>query len=269
MIYTCYDMIRDCRAGTSDGWSFFVTQYVPAIQTLLAHYAPTRKDNQTLIERILSVLRHPESGLFSSIEPGPERMFLAELRQWLLVWLESSAPQPPPDLEVELETLSAALQGFTLVERQVVWLETMRYEASETGVMLRMDMHTVEKIRARAAERLRTSLDNWRSSLLWENGSRLRRAAAAAAPNSECFPAKAFLDMIDGRTAWRGREEMERHGAACWYCVDHFCRLLEVVELLRGFQPLTERASEPFRAVLGLLPSRKSGWKRWFGQADG
>jgi hypothetical protein len=265
VIYTCYDMVQDCRAGRSEGWSFFVTQYVPVIQKLVAHYASGRKGDQATVEQVLTALSDPHSGIFCSVEPGPERTFLAELRQWLLAWLESSDTQPAPDLEVDLETLSAALKGFTLVERQAVWLETMRYEASDAGVMLRMDAHTVEKIRSRAAECLRTSIDNWRRSMLGENGSGLRRAAAAAR-SPECFPAKAFLDMIDGRTVWRGREEIERHGTACWYCVDHFCRLLEVVELLRDLQPLTEQQSESFQAALGLLRPRKSGWKRWFGQ---
>lgn len=268
MIYTCYDMVRDCRDGRSEGWSFFVTQYVPVMRKLLAHYAPLRKGDRDPLGEILRALRHPESGLFSSIEPGPERMFLAELRQWLVSRLENSDPQPAPDLEIDLNTLTAALQTFTLVERQVVWLETMRYEAPGTGVMLRMDPHTVDKIRGRAAECLRKSLDNWRRSLLGENGGRLRRAAAAAR-SPECFPPKAFLDMIDGRTAWRGREEVERHGTGCWYCVDHFCRLLEVVELLRGVEPLTEQAAEPYRGALGLGPAPKSGWRRWFGQAGG
>lgn len=268
MIYTCYDMVRDCREGRAEGWSFFVTQYVPAIQSLIAHYTPSRIGDRGSVEQILRALCRPQSDLFLSVEPGPERMFLAELRQWLLGWLEKSDPEPAPDLVVDLETLSAALQGFTLVERQAVWLETMRYESVDAGVMLRMDAHTVEKIRARAAESLRTSVDNWRRSLLAENGPRLRRAAAAA-HTPECFPAKAFLDMIDGRTVWRGREEVERHGTACWYCVDHFCRLLEVVELLRRFQPLTEREAEPFRAAIGLSPAPKLGWRRWFGQAGG
>lgn len=266
MIYTCYDMVRDCRDGRSEGWSFFVTQYVPVIQKLVTHYASSRQGDQALVEQILTALRHPESGLFSSVEPGPERTFLAELRQWLVGWLEKSDPQAPPDLEVDLDGLTSALQGFTLVERQVVWLETMRYESSEAGVMLRMDPHTVEKIRARAGECLRKSLDHWRSSLLGENGGSLRRAVAAAR-SPECFPPKAFLDMIDGRTVWRGREEVERHGTACWYCIDHFCRLLEVVELLRGLDSLSEQEAAPFRAALGLLPSPKSRWRRWFGQA--
>ncbi len=40
MIYTCYEMIGDCRAGLPQGWSHFLAQYVPPIRGFLAHYFP-------------------------------------------------------------------------------------------------------------------------------------------------------------------------------------------------------------------------------------
>jgi len=89
------------------------------------------------------------------------------------------------------------------------------------------------------------------------------RHAAAAAAGGECLAPKAFLDMLDGRTTWRGREELEHHVTRCWHCVDHFCRLAEVVELLRGIQPLSDLEAEPFRKLLGVPPAKRPGWKRW------
>ncbi len=50
-----------------------------------------------------------------------------------------------------------------------------------------------------------------------------------------------------GRTTWRGRETMEQHVLRCWHCIDHFSRMVEVVELIRGVQPLTEEQAAPFR----------------------
>ena len=38
MIYTCYEMIRDCRAGRAEGWRYFISTYVPVIRKSLAHY---------------------------------------------------------------------------------------------------------------------------------------------------------------------------------------------------------------------------------------
>jgi len=126
--------------------------------------------------------------------------------------------------------------------------------------MLRVAPQTVEKIRDRAAELVRQKVDAWRRSLLAENGPQLGRAAAASG-GQDCLTVKTFLDIIDGRMTWRGREELERHVTGCWHCIDHFCRMLEVVELLRGTQPLSEEEAKPFRTLLGV-PARKKRWWR-------
>src|SRR5437588_518846 len=142
MIYTCYEMVRDCRADLPQGWAYFVSEYDPM----------------------------------------------------------------------------------------------------ETGPMVKMEPKTVEKIRNRAAELIRAKAGNWNRALLAENGAALGRQAAEG--GKDCLPVKAFLDLIDGRATWRRREEIETHVNRCWHCVDHFCRMLEIVEQLRGLQPLSDAASE-------------------------
>jgi hypothetical protein len=142
----------------------------------------------------------------------------------------------------------------------------MRYSPAQAGPMLRVSPETVEKVRDRAAELIRGKVDSWRRTLLAENGPALGREAAAGA-GEDCLPTKAFLDVVDGRTTWRDRETMERHLGACWHCVDHFCRMLEVVHLLRGSQPLSAAESEPFRALLGVAAPKRTGWKRFIGGA--
>ena len=57
---------------------------------------------------------------------------------------------------------------------------------------------------------------------------------------------------------WSGREDMERHVSGCWHCLDHFCRMAKVIELLRGLQPLDESEAAPLRKLLGVEPPRKS-----------
>ena len=99
------------------------------------------------------------------------------------------------------------------------------------------------------------------STLLADNGPRLGQAATALS-TKDCLPAKAFFDVIDGRTTWRGREEMERHVKSCWHCLDHYCRLLEVVDLLRVSKPLPESEAETYKALLGIEAPRRSFWKR-------
>lgn len=227
MVYTCYEMIRDCGAGRAEGWSYFLAQYVPVIRGFLKHYFPEREGDGALIERVLVKLRHPESSLFQTLDPAPERAFVAELRQHVLQAVEGD----------HMATVaSAALEPLTVTERLVVWFETMRYGDADTGRMLRMSPQTVQKIRGRAAELVRAAT-----------------AGETACPTKsaqDCLPAKAFFDVIDGRATWRGREEMERHVKGCWHCIDHYGRLLEVVDALRAAKPLGETEVQRYKRLL-------------------
>jgi hypothetical protein len=257
MIYTCYEMIRDCRADRAEGWRYFVTSYVPAMRKLMVHY----QMDPAALERVLAAVRKPESSLFQSLEPSPERWFVAELRQTMLRELAPSAP----DAGLDLETLAAALEPLTLTEKQAAWLESMLYSPAETGVLLRMAPQTAEKIREKAATLIRGKVDSWSRTMLADSGLALGRAAAAA-KGAECLPPKPFLDLLDGRTTWSGRDELERHVTRCWHCIDHFCRLTEVVELLRGIQPLSEAEAAPLLQLIGVPMENPPAWKRWLGR---
>jgi hypothetical protein len=261
VIYTCYEMIRDCRAGRPEGWSYFLTNYVPAIRKFLAHYFPERAADGALIGRVLAALRQPESSLFQSLDPAPERTFAAELRQRALSAVEADRASAPPEVTIDIDALGAALEPLTFTEKLAVWFETMRYGDPDTGRMLRMSPQTAETIRARGAELIRSSVDAWRSTLLADNGPLLGQAANALS-TKECLPAKAFFDVIDGRATWRGREEMERHAKGCWHCLDHYCRLLEVVDVLRGSMPLPETEAAGYKRLLGIETPKRSFWKR-------
>jgi len=253
-------MVRDCRADLPEGWVHFIVHYVPVIRQALAHYAPERAQDAALLDQILLRVRQPKSFLHQSAEPPEERWFVAQLRQ--LVVAELAAPAA--EILLDLETLSAALGPLTMTEKQAAWFETMGYSPAQAGPMLRVSPETVEKVRHRAADLIRGKVDSWRRTLLAENGPALGREAAAAA-GQDCLPTKAFLDVVDGRTTWRGREMMDRHLLGCWHCVDHFCRMLEVVHLLRGRRPLSESESAPFRVLLGVAAPRRTGWKRFAG----
>jgi hypothetical protein len=255
MIYTCYEMIRDCRDDRPEGWRYLVNQYVPLIRKLLAHYDPQGAPD--VVERTLLALRKPESSLFQSIEPAPERWFIAELRQKMLAEL----PDPPVEIALDLETAAAALEPLTLTEKQASWIETMGYNDAVTGAMLRMSPQTVGKIRERAAELLRGKLDSWSRTLLAANGRALGRSAAALSTN-DCLASKVFLDVLDGRMTWHGRETMEQHVNSCWHCIDHYARMAEVIELIRGVQPLTHEEAAPLHTLLGVAPRKKSFWQR-------
>jgi hypothetical protein len=264
MIYTCYEMIRDCRADEAEGWRYFVSNYVPVMRKLVLHYGAGLADGDEgalAIERVLMAQRQPGSSLFQSLDPAPERWFVAELRQKVVGELPAAAPE----IETDLEALAGALAPLTMTEKLAAWIETMRYNAAETGAMLRMAPMTVEKVRERAAELIRGQVDAWRRTLLAENGRPLGQAAAAA-QTKDCLSPKIFLDVLDGRATWRGREQMESHVAACWHCIDHFARMAEVIELLRGVGPLGDAEAERWFERLGVQKARPGLWKRLAGR---
>lgn len=251
MIYTCYEMILDCRADKAEGWVHFITNYVPVIRKLLAHYAPNEPD---ALERMLVAIRKPDSKVFQFPEPVPERWMVAELRQKVVAELK----RPTPEITLDLETVAAALEPLTVTEKNTAWFETMRYSPAEIAPMVRMVTPTAEKVRDRANELLRGKLDTWRPALLSENGKALGEEATATA-TKDCLSPKVFLDVLDGRMTWSGRREMETHATKCWHCIDQFCRFAEVVEVLRGVQPLTDADAGPYRKLLGV-EVKKRGW---------
>ena len=117
MIYTCYEMIRDCRANREEGWVYFIVNYVPLIRKLLARYQPDAGQREAVVQHVVEAVRQPESGLFESLEPAPERWFVAQLRQKAVAELTPS----PAAMSLSLESLASALESFTLTEKQAVW----------------------------------------------------------------------------------------------------------------------------------------------------
>jgi hypothetical protein len=61
MIYTCYEMIRDCRENRAEGWRYFITTYVPVVRKLIAHYAGA---DEAALARVLAGVRN--AGLWRS-----------------------------------------------------------------------------------------------------------------------------------------------------------------------------------------------------------
>ncbi len=261
MIYTCYDMIRDCRDGKRQGWTDFVSRYVPVIRWLIAHYFPSRQDDSALIERILKSLRASSGSLFDSFDPAPERHFLLALRAHVLEEAEQDRATPAAEYPLDLETLAEALAPLTLTEKQAVWLETMSYGEQPASRMLKMAPDTAVRARERAAELLRVKMSSWRRSVVADNAAVLI-SEALNAKTADCLPAKAFLDIIDGRATWSNRGQMERHVNSCWHCIDHFCRLREASVLRDLANPLSAAEGEPYLKALGIEPEPPSFWKK-------
>jgi hypothetical protein len=60
MIYTCYEMIRDCRENRAEGWRYFIRNYVPVLRKLIAHY---KGSGEAALERVLLGVRNPQSSI--------------------------------------------------------------------------------------------------------------------------------------------------------------------------------------------------------------
>jgi hypothetical protein len=256
-VYTSYEMIADCQAGKAKGWVHFVTQYVPVMRLLLAHYYPHLEDRDAVIQRLIENWRAPGATLWQR-QPESERPFLAALRTEVLEQLRQHERPQETEIDLPLETLSAATTEFSPLECQVLWLETMRYDAASTAEMLAMAAATVTSIRERAAELLRRNMESWSSQLLFNNGFVLGRAARALG-NQASIESKQALDVIDGRASWGERAAVELAVKDSWQAVDLVCRMREAHALVRASKPLSDTEAAAWRSKLGLGGPGKKG----------
>ncbi len=243
MIYTCYQMIEDCNAGKPEGWSFFIANYVPVVREFLKRHRRHLRDDRAFIERTIR-------GLVTGFEPMAERQFTAELRQRLLASAGEPGPTVTPNTQAKLEPL-------TVGEKQVVWFDSKRYDRQSTARILKMDTGSVAKIRDRAVELLG-------SADLFSTSANAPEWAPPGAKSEKCVSSKTLLDIIDGRSTWQERGQVENHLQSCWQCIDHLCRLREVGDVLRASKPLDPEESDSFRKALGLAPEKRSLWQRVF-----
>jgi hypothetical protein len=253
-IYTCLDMIRDCRANAPAGWSYFVQTYLPVTRWLLDHYQQHKRP----LETVLSELHSPALPLWAAPGPMTERDFVVQLRLQII---------PDPRVEgnpLDLEILSTAFEPLTAIERQFVWFDTMGYDTQKTATVINVEQATVEGARTRAEEMLRGAMDNWTRGLLRTHGWALGHAARGTKTEA-CFPHLAFLDVIDGRITWSRKKDIEFHLMKCWYCVDHFCRIREADYALHAVKPLPPEDVQRYRKLLKLPEEKKPLLARLFG----
>ena len=261
-IYTCLDMIQDCRENKPAGWSYLIRSYIPVIRIYLTHYYSGRAADTQLIERVLKGLHNPSSGLWSGA--ATEREFVAQLRQEVLRIVELDKASVVPEVPIDLEVLTDALEPFTATERQFVWFQTMSFDSAATAKLMNLEASTVQASRDRADEALRSKLDRWRRGLIVENGLPLGKLAVDS-KTEKCLSAKAYIDMVDGRITWSKKKDYETHMMQCWFCVDHCCRIREADFALRTVKPLSPEDAEPFRVQLKLPAEKKGILQRMFG----
>lgn len=260
------DMIRDCRDNKPEGWRYLIAQYIPVIRQYLAHYYKGRAADIKLIERVMMKLRDAQSPLFASPGAGTEREFVAALRGKVLEAVELDKASVEAEVPLDLETMTAALEPLTAMERQMLWMEAMAYTPEETGTLMNLEPSTIAKVRERAEELLRGKMDRWKKGIVADNGFALGRMAEAAS-GKDCLPGKACLDTLDGRITWKRKQDYDYHVARCWYCVDYFCRLREGDFALRIAKPLSAEETAQFQTLLSVVEEEKPFWKKVFARS--
>jgi len=250
-VYTTFDMIADCRTGKPAGWIHFVTHFLPPCRRLLTHYGGDEARLRDFLTRCKQAL--------PALEPAAERLLLTRLRPLIL---ESAGyPQRPVAAPPDLEVFTTALADLSILERQMVWTDTMDYEAAAAAAMLRASEETVTKTRDKAAELLRSQLDSWTRTILRDCGPALGDAVRAVPPE-EPVAFRDYIEIIDGRLTWLNRVPVERSLAASWFEIDHLCRVREADEAIHSCKPLVSAEAEPYLAIFGIQPEKPSLWKR-------
>jgi hypothetical protein len=250
-------MVADCRAGKPQGWLWFSRHFVPPLRVLLRHYSGA--DAAAPLRALLSELHRDR---LAGLDAAPLRELAVQLRPRILT--AAGYPQARLAAPVDLETVAEALGPLTVVERQVVWLETMGYDTAESAKLMRMSAETAAAVRDKAGALLRARLDHWTIALLREQGSLLGEAARAQPPE-EPVPVQDYINSLDGRVTWQRRTEIERALAASWFEIDHFCRVREVDEAVSRNAPLTDEEAASYDAMFGVAIPKPTFWKRLIG----
>ena len=96
VVYTCYEMMRDCRADLPAGWSYFLSNYVPAIRRLIAQYAPEKSSDASIVERTLLTSGTLDALLQSQSRGGGQISTPYLHVSYQPTWRFKQPPPPPP-----------------------------------------------------------------------------------------------------------------------------------------------------------------------------
>ena len=250
-IYTCYDMIRDCREDKPEAWQFLVINYVPALRKIITHYG----GGEAELDALLKKLRGPDSPL-KEMKEMSGREFVDQLRRHIV--------PKAPELGVDHEAVLEALSPLMGIERQEAWFETYGYSAEDAARIMRLAPETGRKIYERTGELLRAKLDDWQAGLLKKHGLALGEAVEKMRPE-ETLSYRDFFDVIDGRNTWQHRTTFSRTLESSWYEVHRACSIREADEALEKSKPLTEAEAAPYLERLGVVVPKKSLFKRMLG----
>lgn len=254
-IYTCFDMIVDCRQGKPEGWRYFARTFVASLRRIFSHYGGGDEHVFELIDR----LRAPDS-LLHALQPMTQREFVDALRPLVL----ELTTKPGQGISPDLSLVQEALAPLTAIERQTAWFETFGYPPQEAARIMRMSPETAVKLRARTDELLRSKLDDWSTGLLATHGRALGAEVEQQQPETQLVY-RDFFDVMDGRNSWQHRTTFERTLEESWFEVHRACRIREADDALAQAKPLDNAAAQPILDRLGIPPETIGFWKRLAG----
>lgn len=240
-IYTSFDMVADCKAGKPEGWIYLAETFVPVLRWYASHYG---------------------------MGDDWPRKRLAELKQEISQWQPMSDREIALRLRPELEGGEAAipleaLASLTIVEKQLVWFETMQYDTPTAARVMRVTPETAQKARDKGAELLRANMDDWNRNILKEQGAALGRQVRSEKP-AEPLSFRQLIEIVDGRLTWQLRVDVERALESSWFEIDHFCRVREADEAVNSSKRLDAAEAAPYLDLLGVEQRKPSLWKRVF-----
>lgn len=248
-VYTCYDMVADCKSAKPEGFAYLVRHLLPPLRKLVRHYG----GDDTAFRGLVLSLR-----TMTDIEPMSDREFVARIRPRVL---EQCKFTLGAGKALDLAAFSEALTGLTFLERQLVWYETMGCDTIEAARRVRVSPETGAKARDKALELLRGNMDTWNRDVIRDNSGALVEQARQAKPD-ETIAFRRYVDLIDGRLTWQHREEVERAVVASWYEVDRLCVVREADDAVQGSRPLEKDEAAVFLEMLGVKPPQPAFWKR-------
>lgn len=249
-------MIEDCRAGRREGWEHLVTQILPAFSRLLEHYAPARAKDARFLGGFLTALRDEPGSPLHAEGLCTEREFVYGARDLLLAHARAGVPAPVQ--HPRFGAFRSALEPFSVLEKQIAWLETMGYGPEETGRLTQVFPETVVMTRERAAAALSGVIEGLSPE---SSGPALQAAARAVAPERP-LPLRTFLHVLDGRLTWEDRGALESALNASWHEIDRFCRVREAGAAVRSAAPLTAAEATEYLSFLGFARPKSGLWKR-------
>ena len=252
-VITYQTMISGCLKGEAESWREFARQYSPyAVFVLEPSFPELKQEIASHVDRIFAQTRGGD--FFTAFQGRREREFLLHFRN--LVWNYGRSLTAVPETLLDRELLEKITDGFTLLQREIVWISLKGFAAPITCAILMVDAATATEVLKKANANLRRLVDRWSENTLAESGRSLLLAVPGWS-GKDCLGDSAYGKIVDGQISWRDRDAMERHLRSCFYCVDRFTSHKEVVYCLRKLPAAPKTDVSRILAAVGIGTERE------------